>query len=122
MGGGHSSRGKGDRYKPGMRIRGLNGNAWRTIVGHIDETPLGRNTILCIQEHKLSDGFLNEISASCFARHLTVGLTPATTGPGGGRVAGVGFVVPRCLGLTYLEGVTTFDFSPPGSPGRLAAG
>eukprot|EP00959_Pyramimonas_sp_CCMP1952_P258711 5407808-Pyramimonas_sp.AAC.1 len=68
--------------------RGLNGNAWTSIVDHIDEAPLGRNTILFIQEHKLSRDYVGEASAACLNRHLTAEPTDSATGPGCGRTAG----------------------------------
>eukprot|EP00959_Pyramimonas_sp_CCMP1952_P283623 5928839-Pyramimonas_sp.AAC.1 len=68
---------------------GINANSRGSLLDYLDAHPLGTNVLAFVQEHKLTKDYIGEVSASCFDRHLAVGLAQASTGPGGGRVAGV---------------------------------
>ncbi|CAK0864356.1 unnamed protein product, partial [Prorocentrum cordatum] len=104
----------------------FNGSGWGTIREKLLEKKVGQQKhIYAFQEHRLKEDQWAGVTHSMRQRGYQVGGAVAvpTLGPMGepGTSAGVGIAVPNRIGMAYVCGQTSWDWSPRGSPGRAAA-
>ena len=96
-----------------MVLFGLNGSCWSTARDFLESHCRTRPSILFGQEARLQAGVLGETVAAAARRGWQLAAAAATTGPGGRASAGTFVAVPSSIGITYLDGYSTFDLSPP---------
>ena len=111
--------------KPGSRFVTVNGSSWSTIREFICSYGRARKAggvVFFGQEHRLPGCLQSSCSESMAALGWQVAFIDAAPGEGGGHSAGLVMAIPAHLGFTQLQGAQGWNFSPPGSPGRLMAG
>ena len=113
-------RGRG-RRQLGNPLITLNANSWQTAKDILTKLPLKHTAAVCGQERRLFPHQLGEASASALTLGWKIVFTAAAVGNGGGLSAGVYLAFPKHVIVTQLDGSGTWDFSPPGSDGRIVA-
>ena len=105
-----------------FRFFGVNGSCWSTAADFVETHCTKCPAVVMGQEHRLSSEWIGEVRAALHARGWASAFTQSETGAGGGRSVGTFILVPRSVGITFLEGCIAWDWSPPGSRGRVCVG
>ncbi len=122
-GGQRRMRPRGKRRRQQMSFYLANTSGKPQLLNALDQLRHRRGMTVAVmcQEHLTPFRGLADLQHSTRAIGWKFAPSPAARGKGGGPSAGVGVAVPAQHGWATAGGADTWDLSPPGSPGRIAA-